>query len=85
MCATVHYNLLTNFKKWYTPYRKNEGKTIFWLNTVILTEIRVKQINDVALLARSSIKLRVGAIRLGNVYVCYYTHKFFLMKYFSAL
>ena len=51
-----------------------EGKTIFRLNTVILTKVKVKSINDVNIPSISSNKLRVDAIWLGDVYVCGDTH-----------
>ena len=36
VCDALYLNLLSNFKQWYTPYRKiNELKTIGRLNTVI--------------------------------------------------
>ena len=32
----VYLNPFASFKQWYTPYKKNEGKNVFRLNTVIL-------------------------------------------------
>ena len=40
------------------------------MNTVILTKIKVKSINDVSLPAIASNKLRGDTIRLGAVYIC---------------
>ena len=52
VCDAVYLNPLANFKQWYTPYEKNEGKTIIRLDTVILTKVKVKSINDAALTSR---------------------------------
>ena len=40
------------------------------LNTIILTKVNIKSINDVALPTIASNKLRGDAIRLGAVGVC---------------
>ena len=53
---------------------KNEWKTIFGLNTVILTKVKVKSINDVNITDRESNKLRGDEIMLCAVYVCNYIH-----------
>ena len=82
----MHYILirLLIFNQWYTPYGgRNEGKTIFRLNTVILTKVKVQYINDVALPTRSSSKLRCDSIRMGAVYVCGAIHDEILEAIFS--
>ena len=79
---TVYLNPFDNFKQWYTPYGGKEGK-IFKLNTVILTKVKVKSINDVALPAKASNKLRGDTMRLGYVYVFDVTHNEILETIFS--
>ena len=69
----MQYNLIhfLHFKQCYTPYEnENKGKTIVRLNTVILTNIKVKSIKDVYLTARASNNLRVDVIRLVAVNIC---------------
>ena len=51
-----------------------EGKTIFGLNTVISTMVKLQSINDVDIPSRASNHLRVDSIRLVCVYVCGDTH-----------
>ena len=71
MSDSLHLNQLANLNKWCTRYEKgNELKTTFSLDTVILTKVKVKSINDVDFLNRYSNNLRFGAIRLGSGYVC---------------
>ena len=53
------------------------------MNTVILTKVKVKLINDVNLTDRASNKLRYDAIRYGAVYVCDGTHDEILETIFS--
>ena len=73
MCDTLYLNPFANFKQWYTPYEKNRKK-IVRLNTVILTKVKVKWINHVALPDISS-NIYIGdVIMLGDVYVCDDTH-----------
>ena len=43
VCDAVYLNLFDNFKQFYTPYEKNEGKTIVMLNTAILTKVKYNQ------------------------------------------
>ena len=50
-------------------------KTIVRLNIVILTKLKVKSINDVAIPCRNLNKFRGDEIRLGTVYVCDITQK----------
>ena len=70
VCDAVYLNPLANFKQWYTPYEyENEG-IFFRLNTVILTKVKVKSIDDVALPDRASYRLRGDEIRFGAVYFC---------------
>ena len=60
----VYLNPLDNFNQWYNPYEKgNQEATTIGLDTVILTKVKVKSINDVALLDRASNKLRFDWIR----------------------
>ena len=54
----------------YSLWKTKSRGGIFRLNTVILTEIKVKSINDVSLPAIASNKLRGDTIRLGAVYIC---------------
>ena len=68
----------------YNYYEKNEGQTIVRLNTVILSKVRVKSINDVAIPDRASNKLRVDSIRLGDFYICDVTHDEILETIFSS-
>ena len=68
VCDALYLIPFDNFKQWYKPYEKNEGKTIVMLNTFILTKVKVKSINDSTLLARDSNNLRGDAIRLVAVY-----------------
>ena len=70
VCDAVSLNPFVNFNQWYTPYEKNEGKIIFRFDAGILGKVRVQSINYVNLHARASNKLRSGAIRLGDFYVC---------------
>ena len=71
MRYSLHLNPLANLKKWYTRYEQgNEWKTTVSLDTVILTKVKVKSINDVDFHDRYSNHLRLGAIRLGSGYVC---------------
>ena len=70
----VYFIPFTNFKQWYTTNEKNKGKITLRLNTVILTKVKVKSINDVALPDKASNKLRGDTIRLSAVYVCDFTH-----------
>ena len=65
----VYFNTLALFKQWYTTYEDENEGIFFRLNTVILTKVKVKSINDVALPDRASYRLRGDAIRLGSVYV----------------
>ena len=44
------------------------------MNTVILTKVKVKSINDVAIPDRDSNKFRGDEIRLGAVYICDESH-----------
>ena len=53
------------------------------MNTVILTKVKVKLINDFNLTDRASNKLRYDAIRYGAVYVCDGTHDEILETIFS--
>ena len=39
----VYFNPFYNFKQWYTPYEiKNERETIYRLDAVVLTQVKVK-------------------------------------------
>ena len=69
MCDAVYFNLLFNFKQFYTPYEKKAREKHFRFNTVILTNVEVSSINDVFLPTGDSNHLRGDAIRLGTVYV----------------
>ena len=70
MFDVVYLNLFDNLKQWYTPYGGiNEGKTIFRLDTVILTKLMIQSINYVALSDKQSNKLRCGSIRFCYIYV----------------
>ena len=53
------------------------------MNTVILTKVRVKSINDIALPYRDSNNLRCDSIRLGAVYICDESHDEILDTVFS--
>ena len=53
----------------YSLWKKMKEKTVR-LNTIILTKVNIKSINDVALPTIASNKLRGDAIRLGAVCVC---------------
>ena len=76
-------NPLDNYKQWYTPYEnENQGQKIVRFNTVILTEVKVQSINDVAITTRDSNKLRGDIIRLGAVYVFNDAHDEILEKCF---
>ena len=71
MCDAVYLNPLDNFKKWYTHYGyENEGKKTVRLNTVILTEVKVKSINNVAIPNKASDNWKCDTLRLGAVYFC---------------
>ena len=76
-------NPLDNYKQWYTPYEnENQGQKIVRFNTVILTEVKVQSINDVAITTRDSNKLRGDIIRLGALYVFNDAHDEILEKCF---
>ena len=62
---------------------KKTGKKIVRLNTIILTKVRVKSINDVTLPDRSSNNFRGDAIRLAGFYVCDVTHNKILETTFA--
>ena len=50
VCDAVYLNSSYNFNQWYNPYKnKIKGKTIVRYNTVILTKVRVKSINNITL------------------------------------
>ena len=84
MFDAVYLNVLDNFKQWYTPYEnENQEETIFTLNTIILTKVTVKSINDVALPARASNNLISDAFCLGYVYVCDDTHNEIIKTIFA--
>ena len=53
------------------------------MNTVILTKVKVKSINDVNIPARESNKIRVDAFMLGDVYFCDDTQNEILENIFS--
>ena len=53
------------------------------MNTVILTKVDIKSINDVSLPAKTSNNLRGDAIRLGSVYVFSVTHNEIMETLFS--
>ena len=75
MCDAVYLNALDNFKQWYNFYKgENQGQLFFYLNTVILTKVKVQSINDVALTTIASNELRGDAIRLVHVYVLNDSH-----------
>ena len=74
VCDALYLDILDNFKQWYTHQEKNEGKTIFRFNIVILTKVKVQSINSISLTNISSNKFRRDSIRLGDVHVCYDTH-----------
>ena len=54
----------------YSLWRWKRKKKPVRLNIVILTKVRMKSINDIALPNRAQNNLRGDAIRLGDVYVC---------------
>ena len=83
LCDAVYLNPFANHRQWYTTYEKNEGKTIVWLNTVILTKVEVKPINDCVLPDGAINKLRGDAIKSGAVYICDDTHDEILETVFS--
>ena len=59
VCDIVYFNPFANYNQWYTPYEyENWGDTIFRMNTVISTKVKVKSINDVALPTRASDHVR---------------------------
>ena len=66
----------------YSLWKINEGKNVR-LNTVILTKVRVKPINDVVLTDRASDKFRGDTSMLGAAYVCDVTHDEILETIFS--
>ena len=67
----VYLNPITNLNQWYTPHEdNNERKLIVRLITVILTKVKVKAKNHIALPDIPSNNLICDAIRLRNVYVC---------------
>ena len=80
VCDAVYLNLFDNFKQWYTTYGGgvNEGKTIFRLNTVILTKLKIQSINGV------SNNFRGDSIMLGTVYVCDSTYNEILETIFQG-
>ena len=85
VCNAVYLNPLANFKQWCILYEnKNQRQTIVRLNTVILTNVKLKSINGVIIPTRSSNKLRDDAIRLGALYVCDDSHDEILEKIFSG-
>ena len=53
---------------------KKQRKKNFRLNTVLLTKVKLKSINDFARPARESNKLRGDAVMSGDVYVFDDTH-----------
>ena len=56
--------------QWYTPYEnENQVETIVRLNTDILTKVKFKSMNDVALPTIFSNNFRGNKIRLGSMYV----------------
>ena len=61
---------------------QNGGKMLR-LNNFILTNVKVKSINDVSIPNRASNKFRVDAIRLGHFYIFNVTHNEILETIFS--
>ena len=59
-------------------------KTIVRVNTVILTTVKFKSINEVALPDRASNNLGGYSIRLGVVYVCDSPHNEITKKHFQG-
>ena len=53
------------------------------MNTVILTKVKVKSINDASLTTRLSNNLMGDAFRLGGVYVCVELHDEIIETIFS--
>ena len=70
VCNAVYLKPLNNFNQWYTPHGGKWRKTIFGLNNVTLTKVKVKSINTVNIPDISSNKLSGDLIRLCAVYVC---------------
>ena len=83
MCDAVYLNQLDNLKQWYTIYENENKEKTTRINTVILTNVKVKSINEVALPDRSSNTLRGYAIKLGTVYICDGSHDEITEKCFS--
>ena len=82
---TIYFNRLSNFNQCYTPYEnEKQWKTIFRLNTVILTKVALKLINGVALTSRYSNNLRGDSTKLGSVYVCGDSHDKILKTIFQG-
>ena len=79
----VYFIPFTNFKQWYTTNEKNKGKITLRLNTVILTKVKVKSINDVAPPDRASNKLSCDSIWFCTIYACDVTHDEILENTFS--
>ena len=70
MCDSLYLNPLADFKQCCTLYEnKNQREKIVRLNTVILTKVKLKKKNEVALPAKDSNELNVYEIRSGAVYV----------------
>ena len=63
---------------------ENNGKIIVKLNTGILTNFKVKSINDVFIPARASNIWRGDTIRLGSVYVFDEAHNEILETIFQG-
>ena len=70
-------------KQWCNTYEKKQRKCFVRLNTVIWTKVRAQSINDVAIHAIASNKLRGAEIMLSAVYVCDITHDEILKTIFS--
>ena len=67
----LYFNPVANVKHWYTPFEKeNQVQPMVRFNTVILTKLKVKSINDVALPDRASNNSRCDSSRLVLVYAC---------------
>ena len=67
----------------YTLWEKRRKK-IVRLNTVILIKAKLQSINDIALPARASNKLRGDTIRPGAVCICDDTHNIILETNFQG-
>ena len=63
---------------------KNKEKYVR-LNNAILTKVKVKSINDVALPAGNKNMLKDIEIRLGAVYVCDYAHDEIMETFFKRI